>query len=425
MKNYNCRDDVTILVNTCDMYEDAWDPFFKLFKIQWSDCPYRFVLNTESKDYKTELFDVRAVHPDEKMPWGKRIKYALNTIQSDYVVFMLEDCFLQSKVNSDSFYEMLEYMKENDDVGVIICRHTEKQKTAFDEKYFSRDCVTGTVRIVAMAAIYRKNYLLNIIDDNESIWEFEVNASKRSRKFPQKVLQYNNAYPIIFEYYDAIERGYGITKRKWLPKNKELFDKYGIEVDFDNLGVYDESVDGTSVHQKKQKISIFEKIRKNIENSRIYRANVAEARTVAKKCKYCAGNLSVFGKPKIIGIENLTIGNKCCINEGVYINSRQSVIIGDNVTISANAMIVSAGYDVERFMKTGERVHLESGCICIYDNCWICAGAIILPNVHITGSNVIIGAGAVVTHSFSESNVLIAGNPAKIVKRYSASETDN
>ena len=31
----NNKNDVTILVNSCDKYEDAWEPFFKLFSIQW------------------------------------------------------------------------------------------------------------------------------------------------------------------------------------------------------------------------------------------------------------------------------------------------------------------------------------------------------------------------------------------------------
>ena len=50
----------------------------------------------------------------------------------------------------------------------------------------------------------------------------------------------------------------------------------------------------------------------------------------------------------------------------------------------------------------------------IGDNCWIGAGAIICPGVTI-GNNAVVGAGSVVTKSFGD-NVVIAGNPAKVIR---------
>lgn len=52
----------------------------------------------------------------------------------------------------------------------------------------------------------------------------------------------------------------------------------------------------------------------------------------------------------------------------------------------------------------------------IGENCFIGEKSIILPGV-ILGNNVIVAAGSVVTKSFDD-NVLIGGNPAKIIKKY-------
>ena len=42
--------------------------------------------------------------------------------------------------------------------------------------------------------------------------------------------------------------------------------------------------------------------------------------------------------------------------------------------------------------------------------------SVVLPGVHL-GNNTIVGAGSVVTKSFMDGNCIIAGNPARIIKR--------
>ena len=138
-----------------------------------------------------------------------------------------------------------------------------------------------------------------------------------------------------------------------------------------------------------------------------------------KKTVCCCGdNIHLFGNPEISFPQNLSLGNNCKINSEVYINARSGVCIGDDVTLSHGAKIISTGYDIDHWMSSGEKIHTTNTPITIGNNCWIGANAIILPGVEITGEYVIIGAGAVVTKSITESNVLVAGNPANIVKHY-------
>lgn len=59
--------------------------------------------------------------------------------------------------------------------------------------------------------------------------------------------------------------------------------------------------------------------------------------------------------------------------------------------------------------------HLKSESIIIAEKCWIGMDSVILAGV-VLGVRTIVGAGSVVTKSFPAGNVVVAGNPAKIIK---------
>ena len=138
---------------------------------------------------------------------------------------------------------------------------------------------------------------------------------------------------------------------------------------------------------------------------------------VKKQITRCGNGLEVFGEVDVSYPERITIGDNCKLNHRVYLNARSGITIGDDVSISYDAKIVSTGYDLEHWIQTGERIHFEDKPIYIGNHCWIGTGATILPGVHITGEYVVVAAGAVVTKDIAESKVVVAGSPAKIVKR--------
>ena len=133
------------------------------------------------------------------------------------------------------------------------------------------------------------------------------------------------------------------------------------------------------------------------------------------------GTTNVFGRIVIINPKNIILGNGCSINHGAYLNAFNPIHIGDDVTISAGAKLISTGIDYKRWMR-GKKQHTSGKGIWIGDHVWIGANAIILENVSITGEYVIIAANAVVNKSIHESFVLVGGCPATIIKRFTDGE---
>ena len=88
------------------------------------------------------------------------------------------------------------------------------------------------------------------------------------------------------------------------------------------------------------------------------------------------------------------------------------IYIGTGTLIANNVGIITTNHD-----HKNPKNHLKGEDVKIGKNCWIGMNAMILPGVFL-GDNTIVGAGAVVTKSFIEGNCVIAGNPAKIIKKY-------
>lgn len=109
---------------------------------------------------------------------------------------------------------------------------------------------------------------------------------------------------------------------------------------------------------------------------------------------------------------NIFVGENFFANFNLTILDEAEVRIGDNCFIGPNVSIYTACHplDVENRNKALE----WSEPVTIGDNVWIGGSATILPGVTI-GDNVVIGGGSVVTKDVP-SNVVVGGNPARIIK---------
>lgn len=107
--------------------------------------------------------------------------------------------------------------------------------------------------------------------------------------------------------------------------------------------------------------------------------------------------------------ENFQAHNNCMLIDNA------AITIGDDVILSNNVALYTANYPINPYMRA--KGFEQAKPITLGDHVCIGANAVILPGVTL-GNNVVVGAGSVVTKSFHD-NVVIAGNPAKILYRIS------
>lgn len=106
----------------------------------------------------------------------------------------------------------------------------------------------------------------------------------------------------------------------------------------------------------------------------------------------------------------LKIGNHCWLGEGVWIDNLDSVIIGNNVCVSQEAMLLTGNHDY-----TASTFNLFIGKIHLEDGAWIGAKSIVCPGVHVA-SHAVLSVNSVATKNL-ESYSIYQGNPAKFVKK--------
>lgn len=155
-------------------------------------------------------------------------------------------------------------------------------------------------------------------------------------------------------------------------------------------------------------ISVYEK---NIfHDSSIFLGNNTKIKI--GKTKHSINALEILGKRSTGG--KCIIGNNfSCEGVKIMLSEKASVLIGDNCMFSFDIYIwASDGHPM--YKMTDKKIFNKHYETKIGNHVWVCQNVTILRNSLIP-NNSICGNSAVISGHFNEENIVLAGNPAKIV----------
>lgn len=213
-----------VMVITCDNYSDAWMPFYKLFKKYW-DCPYEVSIVTETKG--CEYFHTIK----ETGSWTQRVKKALEQINTDLVIILLDDFFIRKDVDQ----KRIDYCIQHFDSDIAVFNF----ETVFGKVYdvglegFGLRPNREVYMCSCMPSIWNRKILIELLDKEMNPWQWEVQTIDSKYRF------FINTGDLIFDigdkYCGRIRNG------KWVRKDvEEFFKKENISVDFSKRGFYGE-----------------------------------------------------------------------------------------------------------------------------------------------------------------------------------------
>ena len=225
------RNDLTILIVSCDGYSDLWDPAMKLFDIYWANCDFPVVLGSNYVSFYHPK--IKSILVGEDKSWSDSVYKMLLQIESSHVIVMLEDFFLTDFTQNSKIESLFKWSVEN---NIDCCRLI---KNSFDEgkKIGETDGISlfeikkfTPYRICTQAAIWNKQYLMALLNPKYSAWYFEGANSMLVNYTQSKIVSVEKT---VLNYKHAVERG------KWIAQGIDNLKKNNIEFDFDNRGYFE------------------------------------------------------------------------------------------------------------------------------------------------------------------------------------------
>lgn len=255
----NVDSDCTVLVSSYDGGEDLWSGFFTLYKKYWH-VNFPIVLNTESKNFSFDGLDIKTFNSfksNSNVSWAMRLKKTLELINTNYIIFLLEDYWLEREVDNTIINNSLEWIKKDNNIACFCFQPIEDDNNVDSIKYpfYQLRPKKGPYIFNCQASLWDRKKLMKLLRFHESAWDWELYGSLRSSKFSYDFYTLKPDMQPPFQYH----RGLGgvVHGGKWIKNIAEpICKKHDIKVNFDERGYIYETYE--SFHTKPS--TLYEKI---------------------------------------------------------------------------------------------------------------------------------------------------------------------
>lgn len=165
-----------VLMVTCHRFKQTWDPFFKLFKKYWPDCPYKLIMVTDVGSYP----GIEVIQMGSDVSWCSNLLNALKQISADRLIIFQDDFLLTAPADTDSVRRLVKYSMDNEIDYLRMCPcpgPTSKWK----DDFLGVISINEPTRVSLQLSIWNPTLITNLMRENESAWDLEREGAARSR----------------------------------------------------------------------------------------------------------------------------------------------------------------------------------------------------------------------------------------------------
>ncbi len=186
--------ELSIVISSCNKYHYLWDIQLQLFDRFWPECPYDIHVISEnsqlpaiSTNLKLNNFNTNK-QPTGPSDWSPALKSMLESLDSEYVLYLQEDYVFTDYVQEENFTSILQHAITNNInyIRFYTGPPGNGDVVSINESVGIREILPGTPwRNNLMLALWKRDTLLSMLKSHTNItpWHFEHISSNQYDKF--------------------------------------------------------------------------------------------------------------------------------------------------------------------------------------------------------------------------------------------------
>jgi hypothetical protein len=209
--------DLAVVVMSCDKYADLWGPFMAQYRKYFPrlDLP----VYVGSNELPCREDGVTAVLSGPDVDWSTSCKAILRQVPHRKVLVILEDLLLRQPVDADLFAKSVELLERGDALHVKYWGTPVPDRPSDVPGIGVYD--RGAPYRATVCGFWDRDYLVNLLLDGESPWNFEILGSYRT-SYSDRF--YGVLHPMCV-CANMVEKGH------WIPESVEWARREGVAIE--------------------------------------------------------------------------------------------------------------------------------------------------------------------------------------------------
>lgn len=217
-----------VYISSYDGASDIWPAFFTILDRFYKNRSKDIYLVTNNK--KIQHKGVSIINTGPEIDWFYRTLKSLNSIDSKYILFLLEDYFISKEVREEDIDFLV---KKMDDENCCYCRLSKSCYVNYNRNIIKLSPKSEVPYLISLQpGIWNRSDLIELLNkiNKQSPWDFEnyLNQSDISLVIQKDVL---------YDGRDILGYKNGVLRGKWIRRTLKFYKHIGISIDTRKRGV--------------------------------------------------------------------------------------------------------------------------------------------------------------------------------------------